>query len=150
MFSLFRAVSRLVSGARARARQSGARGNRARGARGRGSARAAAAADELIEEAIALLEEAEDLILDAYIEAISTMISMVGNSGQASVMESQVIPAFETAFGTSDPETGWEEVDIGEYMVFMGEIVAEGNAIMESAYDDASGLIADASDILGD
>ena len=132
------------------ARQSAQRANRARLARGRGSARAAAAAEELIEEAISMLEEAEDIILDAYIEAIDTMVSMVGNAGQASVMESRVIPAFEIAFSTSDPETGWNEVDIGEYMTFMGEIVGEGNAIMEAAYDDASGLIADAEGILGD
>lgn len=148
MFLLARSIGRLFSRARTAARQSAQRGNRARAARGRGSARAAAASNELIEEAISLLEEAEDIILDAYIEAITTMISMVGNAGQASVMESRVIPAFEVAFGSSDPETGWEDVDIGEYMAFMGEIVSEGNSIMEQAYNDAAGLIVEATSLL--
>jgi hypothetical protein len=149
MLRALRAFARFVSAARAAARAAGKRGNAARLAKGRGSKRAAAAADELIEEAISLLEESEEIILAAYIEAIAKMISMVANPGQASVMQSEVIPGFEESYETSDPETGWEDVDIGEYMTFMGEIVSEGNSIMSAAYGEASSLILEASDILG-
>lgn len=153
-FAIRFAISRLISSAIRRAfrnisRQSARRANNARLARGRGSLRAAAAREELMEEAISMLEEAEDIILDAYLQAIENMLSMVGNAGQDSVMNSQVIPAFEEAYASSDPEQGWPDVDIGEYMAFMGEIVEEGNSIMESAYNDASSLIDSANEILG-
>lgn len=149
MFNLFGIISRLVSRARSTARSSAARANARRIARGKGSKRAAAVSEELIEEAIALLEEAEEIILDAYINALTTMSSMVGNPGQASVMEGTVIPAFEEAMGSSDPETGWQTVDIGEYMAFMGQIVSTGNEIMEEAFDTAAALIDEADEVLG-
>jgi hypothetical protein len=44
-------------------------------------------------------------------------------------------------------EEGWDDVDIGEYMSFMGEIVAEGNAIMEAAYQEAQSIAAEIEDI---
>jgi hypothetical protein len=41
-------------------------------------------------------------------------------------------------------------VDIGEYMVFMGEIVETGNQIMSEACDDAAGLVDQADDAEAD
>ena len=148
MFRLFRGFQRFLSKALNRARQSGRRAtdlrSRGRGAAARTASARAAAAEELAEEIAELIQEAEDTIINAYIEAIVTMISMVGNSGQGTVMDTRVIPAFEEAFASSDPETGWEDVDIGEYMVFMGEIVEEGNSIMSEAYDEAASLLSEA------
>ena len=152
MFALFGRFLGFLSRARATARASSSRAARGRSARGRGLIRGGAAAEaleELIEEAIELAEEAEEIIMNAYYEALTRMASMVGNPGQASVFEDYVVPAFEEAFTESDPENGWEDVDIGEYMVFMGEIVGEGNDIMSDAYDDAASLLEDAEDILG-
>lgn len=146
MFGLFGLISRLIGRSSNRGKASASRARSVRAARGRIAA--SQVSEELIEAALEALQEAEDIILDAYIEAITTMINMVGNVGQATVMESRVIPAFEETFGNSDPETGWEPVDIGEYMAFMGEIVEEGNSIMEVAYNDAAGLLDEAAEIL--
>lgn len=105
-------------------------------------------AEELIEEAQSFIEEAEEIILAAFNEAIDTMASMTVNEGQGAVFLEYVFPAFAEALETSEPEDGWPSVDIGEYMTFMGIIVEAGNQIMESAYNDAAPLIDDAMSIL--
>lgn len=146
MFRLFFAIRRAYQATRTRAIRSTQRSSRARALAQRTAA--SSFAEELLEEAVSLLEEAEAILLDAFLEAIYTMLTMVGNPGQQTVMEDTVIPEFEKTFATSKPAEGWPGVDIGEYMAFMGEIVEEGNAIMESAYDDAAGLIDEADDAL--
>lgn len=154
MFAALRAIGRILSKASQAARRSAQRGARARSDRGkyRAYSRAgrltSAEIAELIEEAASLLEEAEAIILAAYVEALTTMGSMVANAGQASVYQSDIIPGFEEAFGQSDPQDGWPDVDVGQYMAFVGEIVEAGNQIMEAAYQDAAQLILDAESIL--
>ena len=102
---------------------------------------------ELVEEAAELEQRANDIVEAAYYEAIDTMQSMVGNPGQQTVFNNHVIPAFADGVANTSIEEGWDDIDIGEYMSFMGEIVAEGNAIMSAAYDEAQSLAADAEDI---
>jgi hypothetical protein len=108
---------------------------------------ARAAAEELAEEAAELAEEAGDTIIQAYYQAMDTMFGMCGNAGQETVFNDKVIDAFVEGISNSDPEYGWEDVNIGEYMDFMGEIVEEGNGIMSDAYDEAGSLLAEAEDI---
>ena len=78
--------------------------------------------------------DVDEIIQEGLDEALSVMESMVSNEGQASVFESYVAPEFESAAGGS-PTQGWQQVDIGEYMDFMGEIVEAGNQIMEATYE---------------
>jgi hypothetical protein len=102
---------------------------------------------ELVEEAAELEQRAGDIIEAAYYEAIDTMQGMIGNAGQQTVFNDHVIPAFADGVATTSIQEGWDDIDIGEYMSFMGEIVAEGNAIMSAAYDEAQSLAAEAEDI---
>lgn len=78
---------------------------------------------------------AEDIITGGLDEALSLMESMCANEGQSSVFESTIAPEFEanTAQALDSEDYQWEDVDAGDYMDFMGEIVAEGNGIMASA-----------------
>lgn len=76
----------------------------------------------------------DEIIEEGLQEALGTMESMVANEGQAAIFESYVAPEFESA-ATAPPTEGWQSVDIGEYMDFMGEIVEAGNQIMEATYD---------------
>lgn len=76
------------------------------------------------------------IIQEGLSEALSTMQSMCANEGQTSVYDSYVVDAFQQNAQAS-PEDGWEDVDIGGYMDFMGEIVETGNQIMQAAYDEA-------------
>ena len=80
-------------------------------------------------------EIAQDIITGGLDEALSIMGSMVANEGQASIFESTIAPEFESnteqALDSEDYE--WEDVDAGDYMDFMGQIVEEGNGIMASA-----------------
>lgn len=80
---------------------------------------------------------AEDIIKESLDEALFTMESMCANEGQTSVFQSQVVPAF-TENSQAAPDDGWEDVDIGGYMDFMGEIVEEGNTTMQFAYEEAA------------
>jgi hypothetical protein len=88
-----------------------------------------------------LKQQARQIIAEALDEALDTMENMIGNEGQQSVYESYVPEAF-TQSAQGDIENGWDEVDIGEYMDFMGEIVGEGNNIMSSAYEYAAEVLA--------
>ena len=87
------------------------------------------------------ISEAREVVNEAFEEALSTMEGMVGNAGQQTVFNDYVVPAFEDAKGPI--EEGWNEVDIGEYMDFMGEIVEEGNSIMSDAYDEAQEILSE-------
>lgn len=79
-------------------------------------------------------ESPQAIIKSGLEDALSTMEGMTGNAGQDTVYIDYVEPAFKEN-AQADVEDGWEDVDIGEYMDFMGEIVAEGNSIMQDAYD---------------
>lgn len=143
--ALGRAISRAISTGRTATRRAVSR----RAGRLRGSA--SGLGQELVEEvleAISLLQEAQEILTDGYYQAITTMASMPGNAGQQTVFLDYVIPAFEEAFTEVDPLDGWPDVDIGDYMVFMGEIVEVGNEIMASTYRDAADLIDDAESVL--
>ena len=82
-------------------------------------------------------ESPQEIIKNGLEEALTTMKNMIGNEGQTVVYEKYVIPAFEENAKASVYD-GWFDVDIGDYMDFMGEIVAEGNSIMQDAYDYAA------------
>jgi hypothetical protein len=92
------------------------------------------------------ITEARLIISTAYLQALQTMSSMVGNAGQLSVYDSYVIPQFEAVKNTKIT-FGWPDVDIGEYMSFMGEIVGEGNQIMNEAYDEAQRILSEYEEI---
>lgn len=102
---------------------------------------------ELVEEAAELEQQANDIVEAAYYEAIDTMQDMIGNAGQQTVFNDHVIPAFASTLASTEIGDNWDDVNIGEYMSFMGEIVAEGNAIMEKAYEEAQSLTLDAENI---
>lgn len=87
------------------------------------------------------ITEARELVNQALEEALGTMEGMCGNEGQVSVYNDYVVPAFIDAKGPI--EDGWNEVDIGEYMDFMGEIVEEGNGIMSDAYEEAQEILSE-------
>jgi hypothetical protein len=87
------------------------------------------------------ITEAREIVNEAFMEAIDTMQAMVGNAGQQTVFNDYVVPAFQDAKGPI--EDGWNDVDIGEYMDFMGEIVEEGNNIMADAYDEAQEILSE-------
>lgn len=87
------------------------------------------------------ISEAKAVVDEGFAEAISTMQGMTGNAGQDSVLNSYVIPAFEANKGPID--NGWTDVDIGEYMDFMGDIVNEGNEIMADAYEEAQEILSE-------
>jgi vacuolar-type H+-ATPase subunit H len=87
------------------------------------------------------ISEAREVVNEALQEALATMEGMCANEGQLSVFGSYVAPAFEDAKGSVD--NGWTDVDIGEYMDFMGEIVEEGNSIMSDAYDEAQEILSE-------
>ena len=151
MLRLFRsAIASIMRKVRARAVAKAARtrGANLRIARGISAAKSALIA--LAEEAEGLIqeasEEAEQIISQAFGEALETMAGMTGNAGQDAVYESQVVPAFLEAYANSDIEDGWNDVNIGEYMAFMGEIVGEGNDIMSAAYAEAGNVLDSADD----
>lgn len=83
-----------------------------------------------------------EIIRSGLEDALDTMGSMLGNAGQETVFNDTVIDLFKEN-AQADVEEGWEDVDIGDYMDFMGDIVAEGNSIMQDAYDQAQELQAE-------
>ena len=85
------------------------------------------------------IAEARFVVRQGLEEALGLMANMVGNAGQDVVFNDYVEPAFRE--NLSDIRDGWTEVDIGEYMDFMGEIVDEGNSIMNDAYEEAEEIL---------
>lgn len=88
------------------------------------------------------IAEARSVIKEGLSEALGTMEGMIGNSGQQTVYNDYVVPAFQEN-AQADIEDGWSDVDIGEYMDFMGEIVDEGNSIMADAYEAAQEILSE-------
>jgi hypothetical protein len=60
------------------------------------------------------------------------------------------MPDFASAMESTEIGDDWPDVDIGEYMAFMGEIVEAGNAIMSEAFDEAASLKGEADDAEAD
>jgi hypothetical protein len=87
-----------------------------------------------------------EIIGQAFDDALSTMEGMLGNAGQETIFYGVVVDEFESALSSSSTENGWEGVDIGEYMEFMGEIVEAGNQIMDSAYAYLAAISSGSSD----
>lgn len=77
----------------------------------------------------------QGIVMEALEEVVQLMPDMCANEGQLSVIQSTGIPQFmeNTSQGIQN-EYEWEDVDLGDYMDFVGEIVAEGNMIMEAAF----------------
>ena len=105
---------------------------------------------ELAEEIGELYEEASEIVEAAFYEAMDTMYGMCGNAGQESVFFNHVMPAFADAMDSTEIGDDWPDVDIGEYMYFMGEIVEAGNAIMAEAFGEAANLKGEADDAEAD
>ena len=91
------------------------------------------------------IAEARGVVREGLDDALSTMNDMVGNAGQDVVFNDYVVPAFKEN-AQADIQDGWTDVDIGEYMDFMGEIVDEGNSIMGDAYDEAQEILSEAEE----
>ena len=90
---------------------------------------------------------AREIIDEGLADALITMENMVGNPGQQSVFNDYVEPQFiENA--QAPIGDGWTDVDIGEYMDFMGEIVGEGNQIMTTAYQLAQEVLSELEEAL--
>jgi len=87
------------------------------------------------------IAEARQIVEEGLAQALSTMEAMVGNEGQQTVYNDYVVPQFRAA--KRPVAEGWPGVDIGEYMDFMGEIVEEGNSIMEFAYEEAQAILSE-------
>lgn len=90
---------------------------------------------------------AREVIRDGLEEAISTMTSMCANEGQSSALQN-ILPEFTSAASAS-PEDGWPGVSCDPYCDFIGEIVEEGNNIMENAYDEAAAIVEEGFEELG-
>ena len=91
-------------------------------------------------------ESPQEIIHSGLEDALDTMEGMLGNAGQETVYQDYVIAAFHEATATP-VEEGWEDVELDDYMDFMGEIIAEGNMIMADAYDYAQEVQAEQNDI---
>jgi hypothetical protein len=88
------------------------------------------------------IAEAREVVREGLEDALSTMEGMVGNAGQDVVFNDYVVPEF-MANAQAPIQEGWTDVDIGEYMDFMGEIVDEGNGIMADAYEEAEQILSE-------
>lgn len=86
--------------------------------------------------------EAREVKRQGLSDALETMSDMIGNAGQQVVFNDYVEPAFREN-AQADINDGWTDVDIGEYMDFMGEIVEEGNSIMADAYEEAQEILSE-------
>ena len=79
-------------------------------------------------------ESPQAIIKSGLQDALSTMSGMVGNPGQETVYKEYVVEEF-TQNSQAEVEAGWTDVVLTQYSDFMGEIIAEGNSIMQEAYE---------------
>jgi hypothetical protein len=91
----------------------------------------------------ALMALAQAIINQGLEEALGTMEGMVGNEGQQSVYDNYVVEAFTEQRSQTPVGEDWENIDIGDYMVFMGDIIEVGDDIMYDAYEEAALLVGD-------
>ena len=80
------------------------------------------------------------VIYEGLQEALDTMEGLCGNEGQTAIYERHVVPAFreqgkEVMTGT---DYEWTPIIIDDYMDAVGEIIEEGNSIMEQAAEEAT------------
>jgi len=87
------------------------------------------------------ITEAQEIVNEGFTDALSTMKNMCANEGQNTIYDNYVVPEFKAAKGPI--KEGWNDVDIGEYMDFMGDIVNEGNSIMQEAYEYAQEILSE-------
>jgi hypothetical protein len=87
---------------------------------------------------------ARERIQEGLATALSTMQQMCANEGQTAALN-KILPEFTQAAQAS-PEDGWPGVSCDPYCDFIGEIVEEGNNIMEEAYDEAGSIIEEGFD----
>lgn len=73
------------------------------------------------------------VINQGLVDALQTMQNMVGNAGQQTIYNNYVVDEFTNTRQSINAGDEWPGVEIGQYMDFMGEIVEEGNTIMEDA-----------------
>jgi hypothetical protein len=92
------------------------------------------------------ISEAREVVREGLEDALDIMAGMLGNAGQEAIFEDYVEPAFIE--NTGPIRDGWSDVDIGEYMDFMGEIVDEGNSIMSDAYSEAEDILSEIEEAL--
>lgn len=88
------------------------------------------------------IAEARNVVKEGLSNALSTMEGMIGNPGQQTVYNDYVEPEFRKN-AQADIRDGWTDVDIGEYIDFMGDIVNEGNNIMSDAYSEAEEILSE-------
>ena len=86
-------------------------------------------------------ESPKAIIRSGLQDALSTMSGMVANPGQETVYKEYVVQEF-VQNAEADVEEGWSDVELPQYSDFMGEIIAEGNSIMQDAYDYAEEVAA--------
>jgi hypothetical protein len=86
-------------------------------------------------------ETPKQIINSGLQDALSTMSGMVGNPGQQTVYTEYVVQEF-VQNAQADVEAGWTNVELPQYSDFMGEIIAEGNSIMQDAYEYAEEVAA--------
>jgi hypothetical protein len=79
-------------------------------------------------------ESPQAIIRSGLQDALDTMEGMLANPGQETVYTDYVIDAFHEN-ASAPVDEGWEDVELDNYMDFMGEIIAEGNMIMADTYD---------------
>lgn len=84
-------------------------------------------------------ESPQAIIKSGLQDALSTMSGMVANPGQETVYKEYVVEEF-TQNSQADVDAGWTDVILPQYSDFMGEIIAEGNSIMQDAYEYAQNV----------
>lgn len=94
--------------------------------------------DQILDEIVESI--GNEIIGEAFEDALETMADLCANPGQEKVFIDYVVPGFEESLQDSEVAVGWNDVDIGEYMDFMGEIVETGNQIMQVAYAEVLAL----------
>lgn len=83
----------------------------------------------------------KEIVREAYRESEELMVEMCANEGQLTVIENDGIPALKDATDQAlENEYEWEDIDLGDYMEFVGEIIAEVNMIMADACEQAQEL----------
>jgi hypothetical protein len=86
-------------------------------------------------------ESFQAIIRSGLQDALSTMSGMVANPGQETVYKEYVVGEF-VQNAQADVDEGWSDVELPQYSDFMGEIIAEGNSIMEETYEYAEEVAA--------
>jgi hypothetical protein len=89
-----------------------------------------------------LKTQAKEIIKEGLDDALNQMQNMVANEGMQTIFDTQVVPEF-TNNAKANPEDGWTDVVLSDYMDFMGNLINEGNSIMSQAYDEAYIIVLD-------